>query len=118
MRRRSLLLESRDNPWSRAERLCHQLLRQAGITGWRANVKVRGAQQWYFLDVAFEAQMLAVEIDGRLHEQDGDVFETDRTRQNYLVLQGWRVLRFTWKMLTQQPDVVIQTILAALNPKR
>ena len=32
--RRALLQDSRDEPWSEAERECHRLLRQAGITGW------------------------------------------------------------------------------------
>src|SRR5215210_7802144 len=33
--RRQLLLDSRDEPWSEAERRAHQLLRDAGLTGWR-----------------------------------------------------------------------------------
>ena len=32
-----LLLDSRENPWSAAERLSHRLLRGAGITGWEGN---------------------------------------------------------------------------------
>lgn len=35
--RRMLLLDSRDEPWSAAERLCHRLLREAGISGWTGN---------------------------------------------------------------------------------
>ena len=38
--RRQLLLDSRDEPWSEAERLFHRLLREAGITGWKANQPV------------------------------------------------------------------------------
>jgi len=38
----------------------------------------------------------------------------DRYRQNALVLAGWRVLRFTYRMLVDEPDYVIATILAAL----
>ena len=62
------------------------------------------------LDIAFRARRLAVEIDGRLHEDDDDLFESDRWRQNALVMEGWDVLRFTWAMLRDHPDVVLATI--------
>jgi very-short-patch-repair endonuclease len=112
--RRALLLDSRDEPWSEAERLCHRLLRDAGITGWKANLPVRVEGRSFFLDVAFRSHRLVVEIDGRLHELDADVFENDRDRQNALVLDGWMVLRFTWRMLVDRPEEVISRIRAAL----
>lgn len=108
--RRRMLLDSRDQPWSAAERLAHRLLRAARITGWRANLPVVLRGQLYYLDVAFPALRLVVEIDGRLHEDDPEVFENDRWRQNALVLEGWVVLRFTWRMLEDHPDLVIAAI--------
>lgn len=59
-----------------------------------------------------------LEIDGRLHEDDDDVFENDRHRQNALVLDGWMVLRFTWHMLTEQPELVLASVLTALGRLR
>jgi very-short-patch-repair endonuclease len=108
------LVDSRDEPSSAAERLCHRLLRDAGLTGWESNLPVRSGGRLFYIDVAFALAGVAVEIDGRLHEDDPDVFENDRERQNSLVLDGWVVLRFTWAMLTEQPDEVVQTIRAAL----
>ncbi len=92
--RRQVLVDSRDEPWSGAEREAHRLLRGAGIVGWRANAPkiVRG--QKYYLDLCFERQKLIVEIDGRIHQLDPELFESDRRRQNALVLDGWRGLRF------------------------
>ena len=112
--RRSLLLDSRDEPWSEAERLAHRLLRSAGITGWRANRKVVIEGHVYYIDVAFPALKLAIEIDGRLHETNEDLFESDRWRQNALVLEGWMVLRFTWTMLVDNPEVVLHDIRRAM----
>ncbi len=113
-RRRQLLVESRDEPWSAAERETHVLLRRHRITGWEANSKVRVRGQQYFIDVAFKRIKLAIEIDGRLHEDDPDIFENDRYRQNDLIASGWRVLRFTYAMIVRQPQYVIATIRAAL----
>ena len=59
----------------------------------------------YYLDIAFRRERVASEIDGRLHETDVDLFESDRIRQNALMLRGWLVLRFTWHMLDQRSRV-------------
>ena len=112
------LLDSRDEPWSAAERLCHRLLRDAGFPGWESNLPVLSGGRLYFLDVAFPDVGLVVEIDGRLHEDDPRVFENDRWRQNALVLDGWVVVRFTWEMLTRHPESVVETIRAALTVAR
>ena len=109
------LLDSRDQPWSAAERLCHRLLRGAGISGWYPNLPVWAGGQKYHLDVAFPEVGLVVEIDGRLHEDDLEVFESDRWRQNALVLDGWVVVRFTWAMLTKHPEAVLATVTEALE---
>ena len=109
------LLDSRDEPWSAAERLAHRLLHEAGVEGWEANLPVRAGGQRYFLDIAFADLGLVIEIDGRLHEDDPGLFESDRWRQNALVLDGWVVVRFTWAMLTQHPDTVLATIAEAVE---
>ncbi len=114
--RRRLLVDSRNEPWSAAERLGHRLLRGARIVGWISNFPVVLAGNLYFIDVAFPAQRLAIEIDGRLHETDEDLFQSDRWRQNALMMSGWRVLRFTWEMLRDHPELVIATIRRALRP--
>ncbi|SEP82062.1 Very-short-patch-repair endonuclease [Microlunatus flavus] len=115
--RRRLLLDSRDQPWSAAERLAHRLLRQSRVKGWRGNHPVTIDGQRYFLDIAFPAQRLVVEIDGRLHEDDANLFESDRWRQNALVGQGWTVLRFTWRMLQGHPEQFVETVRAEVRAK-
>jgi very-short-patch-repair endonuclease len=109
-----LLIDSRDEPWSAAERLAHHLLRRAGIRGWKSNVPVVLEGRLYFLDIAFGHLKVAIEIDGRQHEDDEDLFESDRWRQNALVRDGWRVLRFTWDMLREHPDAVVAAVRAVI----
>ena len=113
--RLKLLIDSRSEPWSAAERLSHRLLRAAGIKGWETNLPVRVAGQLFYIDIAFRQQKLAIEIDGRIHETDQDLFESDRWRQNALVAAGWRVLRFTMAMLRDHPEDFIAAILDAFH---
>ena len=113
--KRYLLLDSRDEPWSAAERKFHRLLRDAGITGWKANRPVVRDDFTCYVDVLFRNLKLAIEIDGRLFHTGADVFETDRSRQNQLVLDGWCVLRFTWTMIEEQPETVLAMVREAIE---
>jgi very-short-patch-repair endonuclease len=115
--RRALLLDSRDQPWSAAERLAHRLLRAEGVEGWKANRLVTLEGENYFLDIAFASLKLVIEIDGRLHEDDPDVFENDRWRQNALVMDGWMVLRFTWRMLEDHPATFVARVRRAIRSR-
>jgi very-short-patch-repair endonuclease len=100
-----------------SELLLHALLQRAGLTGWQANYRVPTASGPRFIDVAFPAAMVALEVDGRAFHTGDAAFETDRARQNELQLLGWRVLRFTWKRLATDPDGVLREILAAVQER-
>jgi very-short-patch-repair endonuclease len=113
--RRRLLLDSRDEPWSAAERVFHSLLRATGITGWTANRPLLLGGQTIHPDVVFRDLRLVIEIDGREFHSDPEVFESDRHRQNLLVLHGWRVLRITWLMIQTEPDRVIAMVRKAMR---
>ncbi|HKX15259.1 MAG TPA: DUF559 domain-containing protein, partial [Propionibacteriaceae bacterium] len=113
--RRQLLLDSSAEPWSEAERSIHRLLRAAGITGWEANKPVVLRDLTFYVDIIFRKLKLVIEIDGRLYHTAAEVFETDRRRQNLLVLDGWCVLRFTWAMIEEHPEEVIAMVREAIE---
>ncbi len=113
-RRRALLLDSRDEPWSAAERRFHRILRLLGYSGWRANHRVVIEGHTFFLDVAFRRARVVIEIDGRLAHSGDAAFESDRFRQNLLVLSGWQVIRFTWAMLDDF-DLIARVLASALG---
>lgn len=113
--RRRLLLDSRDEPWSAAERLAHRIFRAAGITGWRANHRVLIRGRTYYLDMAFPGLRLAIEIDGREWHSSAAAFENDRSRHNELTAAGWIVLHLTWDMLDRHPEEVIRIVRSALR---
>jgi len=114
LERRRLLVESRARPWSAAERRLHRLLWQARITGWDGNQPVVIDGVKIYPDVLFAKHRLILEIDGRMFHAEREIFESDRRRQNLLVVNGWCVLRFTVRMIEDEPEVVIATIRAAL----
>lgn len=110
-----VLRQAADGACSQAERVLHRLLRGAKIDGWVANHLVLLSGIEYWIDVAFVARQLAVEVDGWAWHSDVDRFAHDRRRQNALVLAGWTVLRFTWHDLTSRPQTVIAQIRAAIQ---
>ena len=110
---RRLLVAAADGARSEAERLLVRLLREAGIRGWRTNYPAGP----YSIDVAFRMQMVAIEVDGWAFHSDPEAFNNDRRRQNYLILHGWQVLRFTWLDLTEYPDRVISTVRSAISAR-
>jgi very-short-patch-repair endonuclease len=110
---RRLLQAAEDGARSAAERLLIQLLKSAGITGWKANYPVAG----YKVDVGFRGSKVALEADGLAFHSDSDAFHNDRIRQNAITLAGWQVLRFTWIDLTEYPDRVIATVRSAISAR-
>lgn len=112
------LLAAARNGEAISERLLVCELRRAGIGGWVLGHPVLLPGLTAFLDLAFVAQRVGVEVDGWAWHQTPDRFQRDRRRQNGLVLAGWTVLRFTWIDLTERPAYVIDEIRRALNSSR
>jgi very-short-patch-repair endonuclease len=99
-----------------SERILHRRLRAAKIAGWVPQYRVRLTSRVVYLDLAFPGQRVAIEVDGRrYHDAQSEAFESDRYKQNELQLLGWRVLRFTWAALRDDPDGVIAVITAAIS---
>lgn len=108
---RRLLRAADSGAHSEAERLLVGLLRQARMTGWKANQRLG---RWE-IDVLFRGLNIAIEVDGLAFHTDTEAFQRDRVKQNELALMGYQVLRFTWLDLTEFPDRVIAEIDYALN---
>jgi very-short-patch-repair endonuclease len=112
---RRLLAELEPGAQAESERVLHAILRHAELNGWRPQFRVRLGTRVVYVDVAFPEQLVAIEVDGRRHHgDDSSRFEEDRIRQNDLVARGWRVLRFTWRQLTEHPQLVLSRIVQLL----
>lgn len=66
------------------------------------------------VDLAYPRWKIAIELDGAVHLQRA-VRERDLPRQNDLVLEGWVVLRFTWRRFADHPEQVVNEIRAAIG---
>jgi len=70
------------------------------------------------VDFAYPVVKLAIEVDGFGVHGTPRAMAKDFVRQNGLVPYGWRVLRFTWRQVTDEPEMVAAAISAALNALR
>jgi very-short-patch-repair endonuclease len=82
------------------------LCRRAGLPHPRVNTRIEGIE----VDFAWPAQRLVVEVDGFAFHGGPAAFERDRARDAALTLAGWRVLRFTWRQVTREPERVAAVV--------
>ena len=91
-------------------------LLNAGLPSPPTNVLIEGME----VDCAWPEQRLIVELDGRETHDTAHAFEHDRARDRRLGAAGWRVVRVTWRQLTEQPEELEADLrrLLGLSPRR
>jgi hypothetical protein len=67
-------------------------------------------------DFAWPEHRLAVETDGRRYHTAPNAFERDRRRDQRLALTGWRVIRLTWRQVTQEQRRIATLLARLLRP--
>ncbi len=98
---------------STAERRLLKLIREAQLPHPLTNSRTKG----YELDFLWPEQRLVVEVDGRRFHGHRAAFERDRRRDATLVAAGYRVIRVTWRQITEEPLAVVATLAQALGPR-
>lgn len=66
-------------------------------------------------DDAYPVHQLAIEWDSVKFHGQRDAFETDRQRDRTAIENGWRVMRFTWRDVTESPVKLIESIQRVLS---
>lgn len=79
-------------------------------------VQVRG--RWYRLDLAYEEEQVAVELDGRAFHASPDQWERDIRRDAALAGVGWQTLRFSHRRLHVEREACRRESLAVLAARR
>ena len=75
------------------------------------NLSIQGLE----VDAVWPNARLAVEVDGFQYHRTAAAFEDDRRRDETLQLAGYRVLRFTYRRLKEDPDGVARSLRLMLH---
>lgn len=69
------------------------------------------------VDFAYPERRIAIEVDGYKVHGTPRATEADFDRQNQIVIDGWKVVRFTWKHVVRRPNDVARSLAAILEGK-
>jgi very-short-patch-repair endonuclease len=69
-------------------------------------------------DFLWREHHLVVETDRNAFRSSRRAFERDRRKDQELQAAGYRVIRYTWRQITDEPEAVIATLAAALAYQR
>ena len=97
-----------------AERRMRQLVKQARLPRPTYGAIVEG----WPVDLFWPEHRLVVEIDGYQFHGHRGAFERDRRKDAMLVAAGFRVIRITWRQLTEEPLAVAAALASALAVSR
>ena len=60
------------------------------------------------VDFLWRQDRVIVEVDGFATHRTRQAFQRDRRRDQLLTSAGWRVIRFTWDQVTNDPGHVVE----------
>jgi predicted transcriptional regulator of viral defense system len=113
---RRLLADLTDEPLlvrSKLERRFLRLVRGAALPAPLVNGYVADLQ----VDFHWPEARLMVETDGRAAHDHTLAFERDRRRDLALTLDGWHVVRVTWRQVVNEPGAVAAMLRARLRAR-
>ena len=88
---------------SELERMFLALCRRAGLPLPEVNPLIDLGDVRYRPDFLWRDARLIMETDGRRFHDTYSAFDSDRRREQRLLLAGWRVSHCTWTQLEQEP---------------
>jgi very-short-patch-repair endonuclease len=91
------------------------LLRRARLPLPTVNAQVQTAEGVYVADFLWPEQRLIAETDGFATHGTRTAFESDRRRDAALQVAGFRVVRFTWRQVRDDPQHVARILRALLT---
>lgn len=97
---------------SELERIFRPFCEQHGLPVPSLNTIVHGQE----VDAHWPGTTLVVELDGWEWHRTRAAFEDDRRRAAALEAAGYHVLRFTWRQLENEPELVAAAISRRLRP--
>ncbi|MDP1819076.1 MAG: hypothetical protein Q8K58_04180 [Acidimicrobiales bacterium] len=62
------------------------------------------------VDLAWPERMVAMELNGRVHREEAEVWERDQVKAVELRALGWTVLPFTWRTYAHEPEWLVRRV--------
>ncbi len=104
-------------PGSALEVMFARLVDRAGLPMPEFQFQVRdGTQVVARVDACWPAQRLIAEVDGLHAHATAAALDNDLARQNRLIALGYIPLRFTWRHIVREPDVVAAQLAGFFRP--
>lgn len=96
-----------------------RFVRRVGLPAPESNVLLRFEGTTYEADCVWREQRVVAELDGHQAHGTRSAFEEDRERDRRLQAQGWRVVRITWRHLSQPESLArdLRGLLALAKPQ-
>jgi very-short-patch-repair endonuclease/predicted transcriptional regulator of viral defense system len=91
------------------------LLDSHGLPRPQLNADVAVAGRFFSADCLWQRERLIVELDSRAVHGTRRAFESDRERDRLLMVDGWRVMRITWRQLRNQRGSIASDLRKALT---
>jgi very-short-patch-repair endonuclease len=76
---------------------------------------IAGPDGEYRLDYAIPDAMIALEVDGYVWHFSPEHKRRDEARRRQLVIEGWRLLVYTWVDVVGQPNVMVREYLTVVG---
>jgi very-short-patch-repair endonuclease len=112
------LADAYQPPTSELERLLYRILDDPRLPRYERQMPIRYRGARATVDACISPWRLIVEGDGRRwHTRKADM-ERDRLRDNEAVAHGYAVLRFTYEVLRDTPESVVDTVLRTGRVRR
>lgn len=96
------------------EEIFVSLLDSRGLPRPRFNEDMAVAGRFFRADCLWRKERLIVELDGRAVHGTREAFESDRERDRLLMVDGWMVMRITWRQLRTQQNAIASDLRKAL----
>jgi very-short-patch-repair endonuclease len=91
---------------SELERLFLSLCRRHRLPQPEVNARIGSCE----VDFLWRDRRLVVETDGFRHHSNRAAFESDRARDAHLQSRGYRVLRFTYRQVSESPRTIVESL--------
>jgi very-short-patch-repair endonuclease len=92
-----------------------EILRRSGLRRPRFNADVAVSARFFRADCLWDEQRVIVELDGRRAHGTERAFENDRERDRLLLVEGWKVVRITWRQLRDEAPAVVADLRRLLR---